>query len=177
MSWNLLCGFYTTSIQMLIEGHLLQPIAWIGLYMTDMLEYFLVILFLCLIWLAVINIQDLIGEIKNPSPPTYGTTQSRLIKWQRSYQLTSDYVRAIEEFFDTFLLIFFAHQFFTFFLFFNDVITGDTINRFEALHYLSKNMFFILMIIFAAQNLEKKVTQHNMATLSEYYLFIIFVLL
>ena len=148
------------------DGELFHSLIRSGLCWMNLYEWLTVSLFILLTWLASMSFQVMIDEVKT-RPPIQQGASSQLMKWHQSYCSTLNLIRAIEEFFGAFLFISFAKQFVLLNYYLFDITVYWSVNesdRFPAVSiaFLISSIVPVLMIIYASQNMRKKV-------ISKYY--------
>ena len=141
-------------------GRWLKSLSLTGLCIINLYECFSVVLFLSMTWLASMSLQVIMEEVRSSFPPSGGNALPLPLKWKQSYHLISNYIREIDRFFGTFLLVFFVKGFLYCFTVSCELIVfmnSSDSARFY-IYGLFRNTSLNGLVIFGSYNMKKKVT-------------------
>ena len=128
----------------------------------DFCGFQIIMAYFSLTWLVSMSIQVIIDEVKN-SPHRTPADQQLAIKWNRSYCLIINFVEEIDNFFGSVLLVYTGQLFFlgfqnSFQVIMSAVAKENLLNCVYPVSYIVKNVSILLLVIYGAQRMKKKVS-------------------
>ena len=122
---------------------------------------FLVVLFVCLTYLAVINIEAITKDVSTRSFQRWNVSLYWIRQWKKNYFAVQEYVKEIDRFYGPILIITFAkisvHTIVACYIFIAAVFQNETVNPLASIMKTATNIILVVGPIIAAQKMGKKV--------------------
>ena len=158
-------GYYYRVIMTLIDRDFLRALSNFAITISDLMECLSVCLFASIARLASMSIQSITEEIKTSWQP------QRLMKWKQSYCSISILIRAIDECFAGYLLIFFIKCVVVPFLFISSIIFDLTRNETHELNFKAGNclkyIFLASVVTYEVVRMTNKVSMYWYSTVNK----------
>ena len=124
---------------------------------------FLVVLFVCLTYLAAINIEAITKDVSTRSFQRRNVSLYWIRQWKKNYFAVQEYVKEVDRFYGPILIITFAkisvHTIVACYMFIAAVFQNKTENPLGYIVKTTTNIILAAGFIVAAQRMEKKVIQ------------------
>ena len=130
-------------------------------FYQEIFQDLLVVLFLCLTYLATITNETIIQDVSTRSFQWRNVSLYRIRQWKKNYFAVQEYVKEIDRFYGPILIITFAkisvHTIVACYIFIAAVFQNETVNPLASIMKTATNIILVVGPIIAAQKMGKKV--------------------